>query len=160
MGKEPRFVVDINVGKLAKWLRVMGYDTLFPREGDDNDLVRIALLEGRILVTRDSGFGRRRAVRLGQLRVVEIAGDDLAGQLRQLMHELNLGLQAGFSRCVLCNKPLEKVIKEDVADRLPPHVYQTQCDFNECPQCRRLYWRGTHWTNMASTLARASEERE
>ena len=92
MGNEPRFVVDINVGNLAKWLRAMGYDTLFPREGDDNDLVRIALREGRILVTRDAGFGRRRAVRLGQMRAVEIAGDDLASQLRQLVRELGLVL--------------------------------------------------------------------
>ncbi len=147
-----RFVVDVNVGRLAKWLRVMGYDTVFPKEGDDNDLVRIALREGRILVTRDSGIGRRRAVRQGQMRVVQIVDDDLRSQLRQLVRDLGLDLEGGFSRCVRCNVPLHPVAKEDIADRLPPYVFQSQCQFMECSQCRRLYWRGTHWSNMVSQL--------
>ena len=65
METSPRFVVDINVGRLAKWLRVMGYDTIFPKENGDNVLVRIALRENRVLVTRDSGTALRRVVRLG-----------------------------------------------------------------------------------------------
>ena len=158
MRNEPRVAVDINVGNLTKWLRVMGYDTLFPKEIDDNGLVRIALRDGRILVTRDSGFARRRAVRLGQLQVVEISGDDLDGQLRQLALELDLGLQGIFSRCVLCNELLAKVLREDVAGRLPPYVHRTQRNFRECPNCLRLYWQGTHWSNMVSTLTRVREE--
>ena len=160
MGSDPRFVVDINVGNLAKWLRIMGYDTLFPREAGDNDLVRIALRENRILVTRDSGFGRRRAVRLGQMRVVEISGDDFEDQLRQLVQKLHLALRIDLTRCVICNEPLETIAKEDVADRLPPFVYKTQSKFNECSKCLRLYWQGTHWTKIVSTLARVCEEGE
>ena len=82
-----RFVVDLNVGRLAKWLRAMGYDTVFPRDSDDNDLVRIALREGRILVTRDAGFNLRRAARQGQMRVLQIVDDDLRRQLRQLVQD-------------------------------------------------------------------------
>jgi uncharacterized protein with PIN domain len=63
----PRFIVDLNVGRLATWLRAMGYDTLFPPEGGDNQLVRLALREDRVLLTRDTGIARRRAARLGQL---------------------------------------------------------------------------------------------
>ena len=153
-----RFVVDINVGRLAKWLRIMGYDTLFPREGGDNELVRIALREGRVLVTRDAGIVRRRAVRLQQMRVVWIKDDDLRGQLRQLVGELNLDVTGGFSRCVLCNQGLDSIAKADAAERLPPYVLQTQSHFMECPQCLRLYWRGTHWSNMRSELDRALAE--
>ena len=112
-----RFVIDVNVGRLAKWLRVLGYDTVFPRHADDNDLVRIALREGRVLVTRDVGISLRRAVRQGQLLVVQILNQDLNGQLRQLVRELGLELKNRFSRCLVCNETLHSVTKEKVADR-------------------------------------------
>ena len=153
-----RFVVDVNVGRLAKWLRVMGYDTVFPRETGDNELVRIALREDRVLVTRDTGIARRRAVRLGQMRVVRIEDDDFRSQLRQLVRDLNLNPARGFSRCVRCNQPLNPIAKQDAAPRLPSYVLQTHCQFMECPQCRRLYWRGTHWSNMTLELDRVYEE--
>ena len=158
MVAERRFVVDVNVGRLAKWLRVMGYDAAFPREKGDNELVRIALQEDRVLVTRDSGIAQRRAVRLGQMKVVRIENDDLRSQLKQLVTELKLDLAGGFSRCVRCNQVLEPRHKQDVAWRLPPYVFQTHSQFMECPQCRRLYWRGTHWTNMMSELERLRQE--
>ena len=157
MPPEPRFVIDVNVGRLAKWLRIMGYDTLFPYENSDNELVRIALREDRVLVTRDAGIAQRRAARLGQMRVVHILDDDLRSQLQQLVRDLDLTLNNGFSRCVRCNHLLNPVDKEDIADRLPPYVFQTQSQFMECPQCHRLYWRGTHWSNMMSELGRACE---
>ena len=147
-----RFVVDVNVGRLAKWLRVLGYDTIFPRHTDDNDLVRIALREGRVLVTRDAGFRLRRAVRLGQMRVVQIMDQDLNNRLRQVVHELGLESKNGFSRCVVCNEPLHSVAKEKVADRLPPYVYQNHSEFVECSLCCRIYWRGTHWLAMRSQI--------
>ena len=153
-----RFVVDVNVGRLAKWLRVMGYDTLFPREGDDNELVRIALREGRVLVTRDAGLANRRAVKQGQMRVVKIEGDDLRSQLRQLVRDLGLNLWDGFSRCVRCNELLRPVDKQQVAERVPPYVFEHHRQFMECLRCHRLYWRGTHWSNMASELGRVYQE--
>jgi len=153
-----RFVVDVNVGRLAKWLRVMGYDTVFPREGDDNDLVRIALREGRVLVTRDAGLAKRRSVKQGQLQVVKIDGDDLRSQLRQLVRDLGLNLGGRFSRCVRCNEALRPADKQQVGERVPPYVFQHHCQFMECPRCHRIYWRGTHWSNMASELERVYQE--
>lgn len=158
MSAEPRFVIDVNVGRLATWLRIMGYDTLFPEDAADNELVRIALQEGRVLVTRDSGIARRRAARLGQMRVVHITADDLRSQLQQLVRDLDLTLKNGFSRCVRCNHPLDHVDKSDVAHRLPPYVHQTQSQFMECPQCQRIYWRGTHWSNMMTELDQLYQE--
>ena len=158
MATDSRFVVDVNVGRLAKWLRVLGYDTLFPREGGDNQLVRIALQEGRVLVTRDAGIALRRAVRLGQMQVVHILAHDLRGQLRQLVREQQLSLNGGFSRCVRCNDPLHRLPKGQVAERVPPYVLESQSTFMECPSCLRLYWRGTHWTNMMTELRRVYQE--
>ena len=158
MHKEPRFVVDVNVGRLAKWLRVMGYDTVFPSENGDNQLVRIALREDRVLVTRDAEIARRRAARTGQMTVVRIEKDDLRSQLRQVVRDLNLNLSGGFSRCVRCNEPLRPIAKQDVADRLPPYVLLTQPKFFECQECCRVYWPGTHWTNMMSELSHVSQE--
>lgn len=154
----PKFIVDINVGRLATWLRIMGYDTAFPRSASDNELVRLALKEDRVLITRDSGFLLRRSVRLGQLRMLYVVADDLRGQLRQLIRELQLNLDNGFSRCLRCNEPLTPVDKAAVADQIPGYVARTQTVFSQCSSCRRVYWPGTHWSNMIDELARANQE--
>ena len=151
-------MVDINVGRLAKWLRAMGYDTIFPKENGDNELVRIALRENRVLVTRDAGIVLRRVVRLGQMSVALIEKDDLRSQLKQLVQDLELDLSGGFSLCVCCNEPLHSIDKQDVVDLLPPYVLLTQPKFFECPECRRFYWPGTHWANMKSELSQVSQE--
>ena len=158
MASQLRFVVDVNVGRLAKWLRVMGYDTLFPEDQSDNGLVRLALRDDRVLVTRDSGIALRRAVRLGQMRMVLIVDDDPRRQLHQLVKELGLTVEQGFSRCILCNEPLLPVAKERVAAQLPRYVLQTQHQFMQCPHCQRVYWRGTHWANMVAELDQVYQE--
>ena len=150
---EPRFVIDVNVGRLAKWLRVMGYDTLFPRDVEDNELLGIGLREGRIIVTRDTGLIVRRLVTTGQLKVVLIQCDDLKGQLRQLIRSLNLDSQRWFSRCIRCNEPLSGLPKHSVKGQVPPYVYESHEEFMGCRLCGRMYWRGTHWANMDSELA-------
>ena len=149
---EPRFVIDINVGRLAKWLRVMGYDTL-SRDAEDNELVRIGLREGRIIVTKDTGLTERRLVTTGQLEVVLIQCDDLKGQLRQLISSLNLDSQRWFSRCIRCNEPLSGLPKYSVKGQVPTYVYESHEEFMGCRLCGRTYWRGTHWANMDSELA-------
>jgi uncharacterized protein with PIN domain len=90
--------------------------------------------------------------------VVQIHDHRLAAQLRQVVRELSLDLEGGFSRCVRCNAVLGQVSKPAVAQRLPPYVLQTQSQFMECPQCRRLYWRGSHWANMMAELGRICAE--
>jgi uncharacterized protein with PIN domain len=154
----PKFIVDINVGRLATWLRIMGYDTAFPRNASDNELVRLALKQDRLLITRDAGFLLRRSVCLGQIRMLYVVADDLRGQLRQLMQELQLNLDNGFSRCLRCNELLTNVEKAAVADRIPDYVARTQTTFSKCSSCRRVYWPGTHWSNMIDELARASRD--
>ena len=156
----PRFVVDRNVGRLATWLRAMGYDTLFPADADDNQLVRIALRESRVIVTRDGGLARRRLATTGQISVVLVEHDDLRSQLRQVVYILGLGLpgEGRFSRCVRCNEPLGRREKESVLGLVPPYVYRTQQEFMGCSRCGRVYWKGTHWANMRGEMARIAEQ--
>src|SRR4030042_903470 len=98
---ETRFIVDSNAGKLARWLRIMGYDTLFFNNIDDAQLVDIALREGRVALTKDTQLMRRRVVANGQLRGILLQDDDPKEQLRQVIGELKLDCQLGqFTRCL------------------------------------------------------------
>ena len=153
----PRFIVDHNVAKLARWLRMMGYDTLVFVGPDDTDMVRIALREDRILVTRDTGVMKRRVITSGRLPALLVAGDDPEAQIRQVITRYSLGSTGAFTRCIECNVPLEERALEAVLERVPPNVAQTQTRYVECPLCRRIYWKGTHWQAMKDTLERFGE---
>ncbi len=149
----PRFIVDQNVGKLAKWLRIMGYDTLFFDGSNDSRLVAIALAEGRVILTRDTQIMRRRVVTSGRLKAVLIHSDEPEQQMRQVMDTLNLDYQfKPFSICLECNQPLVERSREQVKELVPPYVFQTQSQYMECPACHRIYWRGTHWQAMTKKL--------
>ena len=151
----PRFLVDINVGRLAKWLRALGYDTATSPSVDDDGLLRHALAEGRILLTKDARLVRRGIIARGTLRALLVRDDDVWAQLRQVVRELGLEAEAQeFSRCMRCNTRLAPIPPEEVRDRVPPYVYQHQESFTTCPVCRRIYWPGTHWRNMRAELAR------
>ena len=155
--REPRFVADVNVGKLAKWLRAMGYDVLFPIDVEDNELVRIALREDRVIITRDRGIVERRLVTTGKLEAVLVRHDDLKGQLRQVVRALGLSGGREFSRCIRCNEVLLSIPRELAEERVPHYVYETQKEFMECPICRKVYWRGTHWANMQRELTQLQD---
>ena len=155
---EPKFIVDLNVGRLAKWLRVLGYDALFVPDADDDQLIRIAAEEDRTILTRDSFIMQRRVVTSGQVKALLITSDYRQTQLRQVIQALGLKDDHQFSRCIECNLPLRDVAKEDVKDFVPPFVYSTQEEFMRCPRCGKVYWKGTHWTNMRQELAQVREE--
>ena len=148
-----KFIVDNNVGKLAKWLRMMGYDTLFFNGSDDSRMIATALAEGRVILTRDTQIVRRRVVTSGQLKVILIKSDEPEQQVRQVVETLNLDFQfRPFSLCLECNQPLEERSKQQVKDLVPPYVFRTQSQYMECPACHRIYWRGTHWQAMTKKM--------
>ena len=151
----PRFIVDSNVGKLAKWLRMMGYDALFFGGSNDSQMIATALVENRVILTRDTQIMRRRVVTSRQLKVILIHSDEPERQMRQVMDTLELNYQFQlFSICLECNQPLLGRSKEEVKDRVPPYVFQAQSQYMECPTCHRIYWRGTHWQAMTRKLER------
>ena len=148
-----KFIVDNNVGKLAKWLRIMGYDALFFNGSDDSHMVATALAEGRVILTRDTQIMRRRVVASGQLKVILIKSDEPEQQMRQVIETLKLDCQLRpFTICLECNQPLLERSKQQVKDMVPPYVFQTQSQYMECPVCHRIYWRGTHWQAMNRKL--------
>ena len=150
---ELKFIVDNNVGKLAKWLRIMGYDTIFFNGRDDSRMIATALAEDRVILTRDTQIMRRRLVTSGQLKAILIKGDQAEQQMHQVIDTLKLDCHfRPFALCLECNQPLLERSKQQVKDLVPPYVFQTQSQYMECPACHRIYWRGTHWQAMTKKL--------
>ena len=150
-----KFIVDHNVGKLAGWLRMLGYDSVFFDGADDTFMVRQALAEGRIILTRDTGVMKRRVITSGRLKAVLFETEEPEQQMRQLMAEFDLYSQARpFTLCLEDNQPLVERSPEEVKGKVPPYVYKTQKQYMECPACGRVYWRGTHWAAMKRKLER------
>jgi uncharacterized protein with PIN domain len=146
------------VGKLARRLRMMGYDSVFFNGDDDSAMVKQALAEDRVILTRDTGIMRRRAVSSGRVRAILIKSEEPEQQMAQLLATFDLKEQSNpFSRCLECNQRLETRSREEVAGRVPPYVYRTQKQYMECPDCRRLYWRGTHWKAMITRLGKLAK---
>ena len=144
-----QFLADNMLGRLATWLRLLGYDTLYIPHADDPELARIARADNRVLLTRDVELTRRRG-----LRFVLIESDRVAEQLRQVMRDLHLHAREAFSRCAECNVLLDDASKDSVRADVPVFVFQSHTRFRRCPHCQRVYWRGTHWARM---LARIEE---
>jgi hypothetical protein len=140
------------VGTLAKWLRILGYDTCFDADMDDHQLVRLARAEGRVLLTRDRELAQRPG-----FKSVLLISEDLESQVSQVIAELHLEPDRAFSRCPVCNEPLTEVDREVARERVPAYVARTHESFSTCPACQRIYWRGTHWQQMDGQLARILE---
>jgi uncharacterized protein len=151
--QEPKFIVDENAGKLTKALRMLGFDTVFFQGREDSYLLRIALTENRIVLTRDTHIPERQVITSGRLRAVLIRSEYVHLQTAQVINSLKLQrFLRPFTRCLEDNRILVMRTREEVRDRVPLYVWQTQNDYVECPQCRRIYWKGTHWEAMIKTL--------
>ena len=147
----PRFIADSNVGRLARWLRILGYDVTYDAFIPDAELVRQALAEDRIILTRDNGVILRKAVR----HYVFVLHDAIEDQLRQVLQEraLQPDPRRFWTRCPMDNAPIHPVPKADVAGRVPPFTFASHDDFSECPHWRRIYWRGSHLDRFLARIA-------
>jgi hypothetical protein len=150
-GSPPRFLVDTMLGRLAHWLRAMGYDTLYLGPAEDADLLARARAEARILLTRDV----RLAGAAGALGCL-IRAEDLEAQLAEVVDRLGLRPdQTGWlSRCLRCNSPLEPRAREAVQHAVPARVLGTRDAFWACPACARIYWAGSHTDRIVARLDR------
>ncbi len=136
----------------------MGYDAVFFNNGNDCLLINRALKENRIILTRDTRIADRKLAKDGALKVVLLSGDMPLEQLKQLILNLNLDPDYNpFSLCLVCNHPIVEQPPDAIQERVPPFVFKTQRVFRECPVCRRVYWRGTHWLAMKRHLAKCLE---
>ncbi len=147
-----RFFADVMLGSLARWLRILGYDTCYDNRMDDEELISRCCADNRIALTRDRRLARRRALK----RSLFITSDNLGDQLREVLRFTGDGVDERLvlTRCLECNSSLQPVAKREVRDLVPPYVYRTQPRFQRCPECRRLYWAGTHRERMMERIDR------
>ena len=150
-----KLLADAMLGKLCKWLRLLGHDTTYDSGWADNDIVRLARAEGRVILTRDRALSERRGI-----RALLLTSDLLEEQLAQVISELQLPPGVAGSRCSVCNGLLEQVAGISVQERVPRHVYETQEVFRHCPKCDRIYWQGGHWERMQPVIDRLQEAAE
>jgi len=147
-GNAPRFLVDMTVARLGRWLRFLGFDTVMDRSEDHARLTLRAQREGRILLTR------RRPETHKSRNTVVLSSDFLAEQLRQVVTQFGSG--HGFlTRCTLCNSQLTLLSRTQADGRVPELIYKSQREFAYCARCDRYYWKGSHWKSVreASSVA-------
>ena len=150
----PKFIADCHLGKLAKYLRLMGFDTLFFPHIEDNELILVANDEDRIILTRDRRLSQRKNAPTLFLEPV-----DTKAQLKTLIEYYGLKKHpAPFSRCIVCNTPLQIIEKEKITERLPEKVKKHFDHFEYCPTCDRIYWQGDHYRHMMAFLAQVLKE--
>lgn len=146
------FLADTMLGRLTRWLRILGYDTAYERHLPDDALIERVVRENRWLLTRDGYLAKRKALRG---RHTLLTSDHLGDQLQQLGRDLHLALKVdagAASRCAECNAVLEPIPHEEAARRVPPFVAGRHTEFIHCPGCGRIYWPGTHWTHFLDQL--------
>ncbi len=143
--RRTRFILDVHLGKLARLLRMLGFDTLYRNSYRDPDIVRLAASEGRIVITRDRGILKTANVTHGYW----VRSSDPDEQLREVIDRFDLtGQVRPFHRCMACNAELLAVDKDAVLDRLPRRTANYFDEFHRCPECMRIYWKGSHYDKM------------
>ncbi|MBN2433039.1 MAG: Mut7-C ubiquitin/RNAse domain-containing protein [Acidobacteria bacterium] len=144
------FIADVHLGKLARLLRLAGFDTLYRNDLADAEIVRLSLAEQRIILTRDRGLLKVGAVTHGCF----IRSGDPYQQLAQIMQRFDLyGQIRPFHRCLRCNGRVEPVDKAEITPLLPPRTAQAFDEFTRCRDCGRIYWKGSHWEKLRARLA-------
>ncbi len=145
----PRFVVDIHLGKLASYLRLLGFDTLYRNDFQDDELAELSSEEIRILLTRDRGLLKRKVVTRGYL----VRKDDPKEQIHEIVRRFDLAqLAVPFSRCSLCNGLLSSVSKKAIEKDLEPLTKEHYHHFKQCPDCHQIYWKGSHFDEIENFI--------
>ena len=149
-----RFILSKELGRLAKWLRILGYDTAYFNQDNLSSLIIQALRDERIILTRNQRLSRPSGV-----KIVVIQEEKIKGQLQEVLKKLHIRAASDmmFSRCIICNEELVGIEKEKIKDKVPEYVFKTQSSFVTCPKCKRIYWQGTHWGNVTTILKEIAE---
>jgi uncharacterized protein with PIN domain len=153
--RTPRFVCDVHLGKLAAFIRMLGFDTLYQGDYRDAELVQISLEQRRALLSRD----RRLLDTPVLVRKFAVRSEAPLEQLKEVIRRFDLAEAARpFTRCLKCNAPLSHVEREQVLLRLPEKVRSEYAEFVRCGGCDRIYWKGTHYERMNDVVRRVLEE--
>lgn len=151
------FIVDCMLGKLAKWLKILGFDAVFFSKIEDSELLAHAQKEKRILLTRDNGLIERSR----NIRTLFIESEDWNRQIEQVLDEFKLWQDIRpYSRCIECNAELKDLPKDRARNLVTPFVYEKVDAFAICPSCGRVFWKGTHHQDMEVKLEEILSKRK
>lgn len=152
---EPRFVLDLHLGTLAKYLRRLGFDTLYRNDYPDEELAYVSSTENRILLTRDIGLLKRGIVTHGYW----VRDKAPRQQLREVLQRFNLFEEIKpFSRCINCNGSVKSVAKESITEQIPAKTRENHDEFRQCIDCGKIYWKGSHYEKMRQFIADVRDE--
>jgi len=145
-----KFIADRMLGKLAKELRMLGYDTVYYRGEDAYPLIKLAREEGRVILTRTTKLTPKRP----EDRIVRIMEDKPSFQLRELIQIkiISLHEETPFTRCLVCNILLNEMPREEAEGKVPDFIFYQRKEFFRCPQCSRIYWQGSHQDHMQKKI--------
>jgi uncharacterized protein len=143
--REPKFICDVHLGRLARYLRMIGFDVTYRNDFTDDEIVCVSLGERRAILTRDRGILKRNEVSHGYY----LRNTKIEEQVKEVLKRFDLQKSIKeFSRCIECNELLKPTKKESILNQLPLKVSQTQTEFHQCPVCKKIYWKGTHYHLM------------
>ena len=144
-----KFIVDCMLGKLAKWLKILGFDALFFSRIEDDELLALARKEGRVLLTRDTGLIQRAQ----NVETLFLESDEWPEQVRQVLAHFDLREKVHpHTRCIDCNVTLKNLPKKNAKNLVSPFVFERADSFALCPDCGRVFWRGTHFEDMETKI--------
>jgi uncharacterized protein with PIN domain len=147
--RDLKFVSDVHLGKLTKYLRLCGFDTYYRTDFTDEEIIELSISDKRIILTRDKGLLENKKVILGYRILSQYPGE----QLREVILRFDLKNHiTPFSRCMECNCLLNNVAKKEILDRLLPKTREYYRNFKKCNDCNRIYWNGSHYQSMKRQL--------
>jgi hypothetical protein len=144
-----KFLLTKELGRLAKWLRICGFDAEYFTENKPGAAIVAALKSDRMILTRNHHMPLGRGI-----AIMQIHAELVQEQLVEVCRNLGISPSASefFSRCTVCNEPLQPIEKSGVKDKVPQYVFETQDKYFSCSKCKRIYWQGTHWQSVAAAL--------
>jgi len=146
-----KYICDQMLGTLAKWLRICGFDTFYANsEMDDIELINISKNEKRVLITRDKNL--LQIARKEKLKVIEINTTDIDQQINKVINQVKVDSSKVLSRCILCNTRIDEIKKDQVKEKVPKRVFDTNEKFWFCSKCKKIYWKGSHYNNMIEKI--------
>jgi len=147
--RNPKFIADVHLGRLARYLRMLGFDVLYENNFDDDEIVAISLKEKRAILTKDRGTLKRSEVTHGYW----VRSSKVKEQVIEIIKRFDMKkLIEEFTRCTKCNSILKSIPKSEIINEIPPKVSESQKSFSICPSCKKFYWEGTHHQRMLSYI--------
>ncbi len=153
-----KFLADAMLGKLARWLRMLGQDVVYSAKFTDAQLLEMAKAEGRVLLTKDLDLYKRAIAR--GLDAFYVEGKTESSRLAEVAKRYGMPLEVDMdkSHCPICNTPIKAASKEELKDKLEPNTYRYYERFWRCPNCGQIYWQGAHWKQITKTLTQAQQK--